>query len=308
MGKERERGFKSLTLLVLIFAMFFSVFVTSTSVFASSYDTLKNHCKAGEYPPDDPQSSDVLKSKQYKRSGGDYYLYTEISIPADLGNIISETNYNQLTAGAKQEFLKDFIDIAYSWEAYQNQTGMQTAGNEVITGETVSDLMYELQNVSGAGSQIMAALLSDVKADYATADRIFKPFSGPISTIIGLICIAMMALLGLTMALDIAYIVIPMFRLFLDGGDDGGGQGGQGGKGLSKLISAEAKNAVQTAEGGGGSSGQGGSGNKVAVGEYFKARWKGLLILGICLLYLVGGHIYSFVAWIIDLVSGFLGF
>lgn len=297
-------------LLCLIAVLFLSVFMVTPPVYANSYDTLKQYCKSGEYPPDNPNGNSTLMAKQYKRSGGDYYLYTDITLPTDFSHIISETAYSQLTAGAKQEFLKDFITIAYDWEAYHNQTMTTTSGGEIITGETVSDLMYELQNVSGAGSQIMAALLSDVKADYATADRIFKPFSGPISTIIGLLCIIMMSLLALTMALDLAYITIPMFRLMLDGedGGGGGGQGGNGGSALSKIVSAEAKTAVQTAEGGGGGGGQSGSGNKIAVGQYFKMRWKGLLVLGICLLYLVGGHIFSFVAWVIDLVSGFLGF
>ena len=74
---------------------------------------------------------------------------------------------------------------------------------------------------------------------------------------------------------------------------------------MAKVISAEAKSAIQTAEGGGGGGGQNGSSNKLAIGQYFKLRWKALLVLGICLLYLVGGHIWSLVAWVIDLVSGF---
>ena len=46
----------------------------------------------------------------------------------------------------------------------------------------------------------------------------------------------------------------------------------------------------------------------MALGVYFKYRWLELVVLGICLLYLVSGNIYSFVAWVLDLVSGFLGF
>ena len=156
------------------------------------------------------------------------------------------------------------------------------------------------------GSQLLASLLSETKPDYAKANQIYKPFSGPIRVILGVISILIMALLGVTMALDLAYIVIPAFQLMMSGeGGDGNGQGAQG---ISKIISVEARNAVQAAEGGGGAGGQNGSGNKMAVGLYFKARWKGLLVLGICLLYLVQGQIYSLVAMIIDLVSGFLGF
>lgn len=89
----------------------------------------------------------------------------------------------------------------------------------------------------------------------------------------------------------------------LGGEDEGGNKKG----GLSGVISKEAKAACKAADGGAG--GQGGDGSyKAAVGIYFKYRWKGLVLLGICLLYLVQGQIYSFVGWIIDLFSGFLGF
>ena len=84
---------------------------------------------------------------------------------------------------------------------------------------------------------------------------------------------------------------------------DGTGQGGGATKFAAKLISTEAQKAVEVSH----NDGQNGE-FKAAVGIYFKYRWKGLVILGICLLYLVQGQIWTFVAWIIDLLSGFLGF
>lgn len=294
---------------VLAVITFLSVFATGMTAFAaeSSYYMLKTRCRSGEQPS--AEYGDVnkpVKEKKYKRSGGDYYLYTDITGLSASSNqtsdIISEYKYNQLTAGAKQDFLKDFIQIAYNYEDYYSKN--EASNGQVITGETVSDLLEELQQVSGAGSQIMAALMSDTKPDYATANRIYQPFSGLVGTALGLISILIVSLLAVTMALDIAYIVIPSFQLLLDGGDDAGG--GQA-KGMSRIISQEARSAVKSVSDGGGG-GQSGSGNKMAIGQYFKMRWKALIVLGICLLYLVQGQIYSFVAWVIDLVSGFLGF
>lgn len=294
---------------VLAVITFLSVFATGMTAFAaeSSYYMLKTKCRQGKQPT--AEYGDVnnpINEKKYKRSGGDYYLYTDITGSSDPNNqtsdIISEYKYNQLTAGAKQDFLKDFIQIAYNYEDYYSKN--ESGNNQVVTGETVSDLLEELQQVSGAGSQIMAALMSDTKPDYATANRIYQPFSGLVGTALGLISILIMSLLAVTMALDIAYIVIPSFQLLLDGGDDAGG--GQA-KGMSRIISQEARSAVKSVSDGGGG-GQSGSGNKMAIGQYFKMRWKALIVLGICLLYLVQGQIYSFVAWVIDLVSGFLGF
>lgn len=294
---------------VLAVITLLSVFATGMTAFAaeSSYYMLKTNCRQGKQPT--AEYGDVnnpINEKKYKRSGGDYYLYTDITGSSDPNNqtsdIISEYKYNQLTAGAKQDFLKDFIQIAYNYEDYYSKN--EPGNNQVVTGETVSDLLEELQQVSGAGSQIMAALMSDTKPDYASANRIYQPFSGLVGTALGLISILIMSLLAVTMALDIAYIVIPSFQLLLDGGDDAGG--GQA-KGMSRIISQEARSAVKSVSDGGGG-GQSGSGNKMAIGQYFKMRWKALIVLGICLLYLVQGQIYSFVAWVIDLVSGFLGF
>lgn len=296
---------------VLAVITFLSVFATGMTAFAaseSSYSMLKTNCRQGKQPSAEyGDGNNPINEKKYKRSGGDYYLYTDITGISPASNnqtsdIISEYKYNQLTAGAKQDFLKDFIQVAYNYEDYYSKH--EASNGQIVTGETVSDLLEELQQVSGAGSQIMAALMSDTKPDYASANRIYQPFSGLVGTVLGLISILIMSLLAVTMALDIAYIVIPSFQLLLDGGDDAGG--GQA-KGMSRIISQEARSAVKSVSDGGGG-GQSGSGNKMAIGQYFKMRWKALIVLGICLLYLVQGQIYSFVAWVIDLVSGFLGF
>jgi hypothetical protein len=108
------------------------------------------------------------------------------------------------------------------------------------------------------------------------------------------------------MALDIAFITIPAFQLAL--GADGSGQGGSDNSNkMNRIISSEARKAVEAQGGGQGGGGQSGD-DKQALGIYFKKRWKGLVLLGICLLYLVQGQIYALVAWIINLMSGFLGF
>jgi len=300
---------KTLVAWVLLLVTVLSFALGGVTAFAEgggAYNKLKEHCRNGEYPAGYGTTGQSLVEKDYTRQGGGYWLYTEITgVSGDvLGKeIINEEKYNELTAGQRQEFLKDFISVAYAWEQFTSEQKGPVGSDNKFTGETVTSLMNELQQVSGAGSQIMAALMEDVKPDYATANRILKPFSGITGTILGILAIATMIGVGFTMANDIAYIEVPMYQVMLDGGDDGG----QGKKGLAKIISVAARGAVQAADSGGGASGQSGN-NKQAISLYFKARWKGLLVLGICLLYLVGGHIWSFVAWIIDLVSGFLGF
>lgn len=303
---QKKRKGSAIIALVLAIITIFSVFATGMTAFADgdSYSKLKNACRAGEQPNASyGDSRRPIKEKKYKRDGGDYYLYTEITgiSNPDSSDIIDEYKYKQLTAGERQEFLKDFVQIAYNWEDHYEKNDI-ASGGEAITGDTVSDLVSELNNVSGAGSQLMAALMDDMKPDYARANNILKPVSPVVNTVMAVLATLIIMLLGITMALDIAYIVIPAFQLALDGGDDNGS-----GKGMAKIISQEARSAVKSVSDGGGS-GQSGSGNKMAISKYFGMRWKALVVLGICLLYFVGGHIWAFVAWIIDLVSGFLGF
>lgn len=246
-----------------------------------------------------------FSSNQYKTSGGGFLLYTEISGGGVNNSFFDPFQLDKLTASAKQQFLKDELTIANAmiWE-----TEAGTESSQGVTTETVDLMLREFQNNAGMGSQLLATLLADTKPDYATASKIYKPFSGVIGTIIALLAIVVMALLGVTMAMDIAYITIPAFQMACGAGE-GGPHGGPGGssKGVGAFISKEAKKAVEAADKGEG--GQSGSGEyRAAVGIYLKYRWKGLTLLGLCLLYLVQGQIYNFVAWFIDLFSGFLGF
>lgn len=286
--------------LILMFMCAF-VLMTSIQVLAisdsESYNYLLNTVTNGTYYLSD--STIDYTDKQYKCSGGGYKYYNNL---VDINTFINETQFQTLTAGAKQDFLKDMISLANE-VVYACENGNDTNG---VSDETVNDMLDVVQQKSGMGSQLLATLLADTKPDYATASRIYKPFSGPVSTVLGFFSIIILALLGVQMAMDIAYIVLPMFQLMIDGNGDGGD--GKSAKGLAKIISVEARNAVRSAEDSGGGSGQNGSGGKLAIGIYFGKRWKGLTVLAICLLYLVGGNIYSGIAWFIDLFSGFLGF
>ena len=215
------------------------------------------------------------------------------------------SQFENLTNGAKQDLLKDVFAIGNAVCA-DGENGYLGTGDVIPTDETMTDFMNYIQSQSGMGSQLLATLMSETKPDYVSANRLYAPFSGVVGTILGIISVLIMALLGITMALDIAFITIPAFQLAM--GADGSGEGGaDDSKKMSRLISQEARQAVQISGDAGGKNGQSGD-DKMALGVYFKKRWKGLVLLGICLLYLVQGQIYTLVGWIIDLLSGFLGF
>ena len=284
-----------------------------TSVFAdyqSSGDplsTLKMTVASGGYTYALGNKNMDYGTNRYKmKSGGYVYWYELFTMSIDYHDNFFTEKLDNLTEGEKRKFLEDVFRMANAVAA-DTDAGNHT-GEDAPTTETVTELYEICQQESGMAGTLLASIMSNTKPDYATANRIYEPFSGVVGTILGLISVIIMAALGVTMALDLAFITIPAFQMAL-GGESGenGKPGGGDNKGLSRLISQEAHKAVKAADGGG--QGQSGDGDyKAAVGVYFKYRWKGLVILGVCLLYLVQGQIYSFVGAFIDLFSGLLGF
>lgn len=138
-------------------------------------------------------------------------------------------------------------------------------------------------------ASLVRHLSEDVDADFATAYSWFRPFSGGISTVLGLITLLLFLFLALTMVVDLAYIVLPLFRNTLDSAD--------GSK--PKFVSTEAYKAMQEADKS--------TDYKSPLTVYFKRKVGQIIVLSICILYLVGGKIYDLVAWIIDAFSGVVG-
>lgn len=256
---------------------------------------LHTNLKQGYMGADAKTAKINVSDHTYKLEGGGTVKYTDLSNGEESTGYINEVQFNKLSGSEKSKFLGDMNNVA-------NGT---IDNSDIVTEDTRTTWLNNVQNCDGIGSQLMTALLQNTKPDYAKANRIYKPFSGVVSTVLGLGAILIMAALGIVMVLDLSYIGIPLFRGFCDGGEGSNGQGG-GAKG--KLVSFEAHSAVQEAEGGQGGGGQSGGSKKTAVAIYFKKRVIMLIVLGVCLLYLIQGQIFTLVSWILDLMSGFLGF
>lgn len=309
---------KKIVLVLLSFLVIFTFMVSPMSVQArgqsgAAYNELIQTLISGTYTSSKTSTNYEFSQNNYKMSDGGYAVWYTIwnqdaTVTSNTGsgsNSLLSSTYEALTAGAKQQFLEDAFTLANAMAddtAYKAKNGMVTGDTEV-TDETVSDFLTAMQNCSGMGSTLLASILQNTKPDFVTANRWYKPFSGPVSSVIGFFCILIVALLGLSMALDIFYITIPFVQLALDSenSDD------KAAKGLSRLVSSAARSAVKTQVDSGGSGGQSGSNNKSALATYAKNRWKEMLLLGVCLLYLVSGNIYSLVSQFINLMSGFLG-
>lgn len=301
---------KRLLVLAMAFMMVFGCVTTpslsvSAKTAAENLTALEGYIKDGKVKDKNGKvvtGMHDFSQKTYKTKEGGYVAYTTLVGTQDASTIKLSPQFEELTTGQQQQFIKDMMTIAYDAADEYAPTGKKAGKGKTVTeidDSTIDEWMQLLSNASGMGSSMLAALMADVKPNYASANNIFKPFSGVIGTVLALLSIIVMALVGVTMAMDVCYITIPAFQLAMNGDGDGGD-----GKGKSKIggiISADAKAACSEKDNGNCTS-------KEALGKYFKTRVFGLCLLGICLLYLVNGQIYTFVSWLINLMSGFLGF
>ena len=237
---------------------------------------------------------DGKKDKKFNTDDGEQVGWSDLFTPKTGDNsvvTINEDNFSRLTSSEKTRFIDNIISES---EAYQK------ANSNTVSEANLQNWWKRLQSTPGAGTRFMTQILENTKPDFVTANNIYAPFSGPIGTALALVCIFICALLGLSIAMDIAYITLPMFRIITgdDGQVSGGSNGGSGSVIRSHLISANAKNAVKECE----------SHGKQALGFYFKHQAIALILLGICLLYLAQGQLYVLVMMILDLLNGFLGF
>lgn len=293
--RTKKSFLKILTSVAMAATMLFSVGLTAhASTSSEAYDGLCVY--VGTAGGDQNKKDGNGLDKVYLLEGGGTATY-EDCVDSKTGQ--PTATFAKLKESAKEDCLKDMLSYANEAVEKGSATGSNGKVAKGITEDVKTTWLQDIQNCDGVGTQLMNTLLQNTKPDYATANRIYEPFSGVVGTVLALGAILIMAFLGITMVLDLAYIGIPAFRLAF------GGEGN--GKDKPKCISHEAISAINLAENGDGGNGQSGSG-KVAVGIYFKKRVVMLIVLGVCLLYLIQGQIFTLVSWILNLLSGFLGF
>lgn len=190
----------------------------------------------------------------------------------------------------------DSLDISINNEVYSKL-------KQVDKQEFISICLNEIQNSSISSinktkiynfivdsdpsiAGLVRQLSEDISVDMPSAYAMFKPFSGPLGILLGLITIAIFAFLGITMVVDIAYITIPAIQLFLSRPSSKGDR--------PKLISLEAFDAVKIAE----------DQHVNGLGIYFRKKTGQIMILSICILYLVSGNIFALVAKVVDYFQG----
>lgn len=189
---------------------------------------------------------------------------------------VNMSRYKQLESKLKQETMQVALDGIYNSDI--SRTAKNKLYNELCAlDETTAALVRQLSN--------------DVTADFAKAYAWFKPFSGVLGWILGIVSLGMFTLLGLTVVFDIAYITIPGVQWFLTKSDGSG----------AKLVSVEAFSAVKEQQS------KAGEQYVSPMGIYLKMKIKQFIAIFICLLYLVSGKLYVLLANMMDYFRGILG-
>ena len=252
------------------------------------------------------QLYDIVKAhtnREYKLSGGGTMQGKDLWVDGKPGDV-DASKYALLTTGSQQDFVNDIIaatNKAISEESYV--INKVTYYTDNVTNETATEWFRRLQTTEGIGPKLLTGFLSDTKPDFITANKIYSPFSSIVGTILGILAILGMSLLGVVLVSDVMYIALPPLQALVppDGPREARAEGTSAVAKLSFIFSDDARYAVRTAM-------AEENGKKQAYGIYLKRRVVMLILLGICLLYLVSGQIYSLVGKLLDLVSGFLGF
>jgi len=185
----------------------------------------------------------------------------------------SNNNYTKLPVDKR----KDFMETAL---LSTKESGL---GNQVKN--KVYNFIAEQDKTTSAAVKY---LRSDVSADFASAVSWFKPFGSVFGVILGMLSLFIFMFIGVSVLVDIAYMVLPGIRVMLEGGMSG----------RPKWVSREAYSAVRECE-----QSVESQGYKGYMSLYFKRRVPSIMAMSIALGYLISGQVYEIVVYIIDSFS-----
>lgn len=204
-----------------------------------------------------------------------FLTYNYDSAAKTVNITINMNDYNKLSSKNKQAVMQYALDGIY---------------NSQISKTNRNKIYNALCKQDETTSSLVRQLSTDVTADFGHAYEYFRPFSGPLGVVLGIIAFVIFILLGFTLLLDIAYITLPFLQGWLTKTD-----------GTARLVSIEATNAVKEQES------KAGSEYVNPLGIYLKSKIKQYIAIFICLLYLLSGQIYTLLANFMDYFSGLLG-
>lgn len=191
------------------------------------------------------------------------------------GNIMNISINNKVYGKLNMKEKQQFMSIALN--------GIQNSSISVINRNKIYSFLADSdKRVSGLVRQLSEDVTVDMPAAYAW----FRPFSGPLSVFLGCITIAIFALLGVSIVVDIAFLTIPALQWVLIRKSSENTK--------PRLISLEAWDSYKEAS----------ITHSGVLGIFFRKKAGQMIVLGICVLYLVSGNLFALVAKIIDYFQG----
>lgn len=182
----------------------------------------------------------------------------------------SNTKYSKLTVDERRDFMETAL----------------LSTKESGLGSQVKNKVYNfIAKQDTSSSSAVKFLRSDASADFATAASYFKPFGSVFGVALGMLSLFIFMFIGLSILIDMAYMVIPGARVFIEGGT----------KGKPKWVSKEAFSAVVESE-----EALAGQSYKGYMSLYFKRRVPSIIGMSVTLGYLISNQIYSIIVYIID--------
>lgn len=280
--KKVNKGFLVIIALILGIALMLSPFEVMAGITVTANPTISISCATnGEY------TSVGTYVKAVKSATGIKLLYKGDSKSAT--NNTNDIVY--LVVFDKREYLR--LD-------QQGRMEVMKIALELIDDSSMSTMSKNkfynfLEEQDESTTSLVRQLSDDVDADFATAYSMFKPLSGVVGTILGIITLAIFVCLTLMIVIDLSYLVLPVVRAGLTPESSTSGD-------KPKFVSNEAWDAVKVVEGDSGS-----NGTKDVLVVYLKKKVFQFIMLGICILYLVSGEIYQAIGAILDTVRGIIG-
>ena len=218
---------------------------------------------------DDPGAVAVFS--QVANSSNEYIKAKVLSV--DIGKRVIYFD-NNVYRGLYVNQRKDFLQHALTQIKQSN-----------LKPKSKNKLYNFLSLQDGDASKILRNLEKDLTADIANGREVYLPFSGTVTTILGLIALGVFIGVGISMVIDISYLTLPMVQKSIDERPDGK---------LPKLVSSQAYFAVREREANEGSN---------YMLSYLKKRSIAVALVMISLGYLSSGLIFEAVGYVVQVFS-----
>lgn len=205
------------------------------------------------------------------------------------------TEFSELTKSDQKKGIKKLMTIIEDSDVSIEGTN---AINDLLSETTTDDLDMSIL--------LLPYIYDQTKGDVLGGAKVLSGFFPIIKIILGVAAILLIAVTGVSSALDMAYIGVPQVREMMDE-KGSNGNGGGGGSSKPRGVTHAAYQAISEVEGnGGGGAGDKGS-NKNIYWSYFKRRIFDYIFLGIAVVFLIVGGFGNLVTSVLEIGKGLVG-